>query len=368
VSRYLLTFNRFGGIKHMSKNTYLYYSGATDKTGMELVKALGITGGTEMPDKTKTIVIGWGAKTAKSVDLGKAQVYNHPNSIRVNRNKMESMALMMENKVAVAPFVDAEKVATELAKAKPSITLPLIGRTTFHQGGNEFFTCLTKTHVLETVKTLKNLKKSGYFQNYIDVKDEYRLHIFNGQLIVAAKKVPRDNLEAAYVEQQAEKIDAMAAKKGVKLDKATMDFALGYQANKISGPDQIIKSNTRGYKFAHVDAKNVKALGLCFGAVDCVLDANGKAWVLEVNTGPGLEGTTFDAYVAAFKKLLASAEAVKEVAKPLPTAFGKAPEVAKAGGKTSSKAERLRTLADLIEVADDKQADIINELAKKLFN
>ena len=367
----------------MSKNTYLYYSGATDKTGMELVKALGITGGIEMPDKTKTIVIGWGAKTAKSVDLGKAQVYNHPNSIRVNRNKMESMALMMENKVAVAPFVDAEKVATELAKAKPSITLPLIGRTTFHQGGNEFFTCLTKTHVLETVKTLKNLKKSGYFQNYIDVKEEYRLHIFNGVLIVAAKKVPRDNLEAAYVEQQKEKIEAMAGKKGTKLDKATLDFALGYQANKISGPDQIIKSNTRGYKFAHVDAKNVnaaliaeaqkavKALGLCFGAVDCVLDANGKAWVLEVNTGPGLEGTTFDAYVAAFKKLLASAEnmekAVKEAVKQ-PAPAWEAPKITKLGGKASSQAERLRTLADLIEVADDKQADIINELAKKLFN
>lgn len=362
------------------KNVYLYYSGATDKTGMELVKALGITGGTEMPDKTKTVVIGWGAKTAKSVDLGKAMVYNHPNSIRVNRNKMESMRLMMASKVAVAPFVEAENVAAELGKAKPSITLPLIGRTTFHQGGNEFFTCLTKTHVMETVKTLKNLNKTGYFQNYIDVKDEYRLHIFNGEMIVAAKKVPRDNLEAAYVEQQKEKIEAMAGKKGAKLDKATLDFALGYQANKISGPDQIIKSNTRGYKFAHVDAKNVNAalvaeakkavdaLGLCFGAVDCVIDANGKVWVLEVNTGPGLEGTTLDAYVAAFKKLLVKAEAAKEVAKPAPAAPGKVVEAAKTGGKTSSKAERLRTLADLIEVADDKQADIINELAKKLFS
>jgi predicted ATP-grasp superfamily ATP-dependent carboligase len=199
-------------------------------------------------------------------------------------------------------------------------------------------------------------------------------------MIVAAKKVPRDNLEAAYVEQQKEKIEAMAGKKGAKLDKATLDFALGYQANKISGPDQIIKSNTRGYKFAHVDAKNVNAalvaeakkavdaLGLCFGAVDCVIDANGKVWVLEVNTGPGLEGTTLDAYVAAFKKLLVKAEAAKEVAKPAPAAPGKVVEAAKTGGKTSSKAERLRTLADLIEVADDKQADIINELAKKLFS
>jgi glutathione synthase/RimK-type ligase-like ATP-grasp enzyme len=364
----------------MSKNTYLYYSGATDKTGAELVKALGITGGTEMPDKTKTVVIGWGAKTSKSVDFGKAKVYNHPNSIRVNRNKMESMRLMMDNKVAVAPFVDAENVTAELAKAHPSVSLPLIGRTAFHQGGNEFFTCLTKTHVLETVKTLKGLKKSGYFQNYIDVKDEYRLHIFNGGLIVAAKKVPRDNLEAAYVEQQKEKIDAMAAKKGIKLDKATMEFALGYQANKISAPDQIIKSNTRGYKFAHVDVKNVstalvaeaqkavKALGLCFGAVDCVLDANGKAWVLEVNTGPGLEGTTFDAYVAAFKKLLDSAENKEKIVKETTKQSGEALKGAKAGGKTSNQAERLRTLADLIEVADDKQADIINELAKKLFS
>lgn len=363
----------------MDKSIYLYYSGATDKTGAELAKKLGISGGTEAPPKDAKIIIGWGAKTTKAVDFGKTTVFNHPNAIRVNRNKFEALKLMQAAKVAVAPFVAADDILADMKKAKPTVQLPLIARTNFHQGGNEFFTCLTKTHVLDTVAILqKRLEKAGYFQNYIDVKDEYRLHIFNGELIVAARKTPRDNIEEAYKEQQAEKIGAMADKKGEKLDKKTLDFALNYQAGKIAGPDNIIKSNTRGYKFVPVAVnkvaanlieeakKAVKALGLAFGAVDCVLDSDGKAWVLEVNSGPGLEGTAFDAYVTAFKKLL-----TPKAAEPAKTAWdtgkAEAPKMAAVGKKTATKADQLRVLADLVEVADDKEADVINNLAKKLF-
>jgi glutathione synthase/RimK-type ligase-like ATP-grasp enzyme len=286
---------------------------------------------------------------------------------------------MQAAKVAVAPFVAAGNVVDEMKKAKPSVQLPLVARPNFHQGGNDFFTCLTKTHVLDTIKVLKErLGKDGYFQNYIDVTAEYRIHIFNGEMIVAAKKTPRDNIEEAYKEQQTEKIAASAEKKGEKLDKKTLDFALQYQAGKIAGPDNIIKSNTRGYKFVPVAAakipaslieeskKAVQALGLAFGAVDCVLDSDNKAWVLEVNTGPGLEGNTFDAYVEAFKKLLFAKK--QEPVKQWDTGKAVAPKTAAVGGKMStSKAAQLRVLADLVEVADDKEQDVINNLAKKLF-
>jgi len=51
--------------------------------------------------------------------------------------------------------------------------------------------------------------------------------------------------------------------------------------------------------------KAVTALGLDFGAVDLIYNQRaGKSYVLEVNTAPGLEGTTLEKYVAAFKQLL----------------------------------------------------------------
>ena len=46
----------------------------------------------------------------------------------------------------------------------------------------------------------------------------------------------------------------------------------------------------------------VVALGLDFGAVDVVYNVKEqKAYVLEVNSAPGLSGTTLDKYVEVFK-------------------------------------------------------------------
>lgn len=53
----------------------------------------------------------------------------------------------------------------------------------------------------------------------------------------------------------------------------------------------------------------VRALGLQFGAVDVIVPRGGKitdapAYVLEVNTSPGMEGTTLDRYAEFFNHLL----------------------------------------------------------------
>jgi len=46
---------------------------------------------------------------------------------------------------------------------------------------------------------------------------------------------------------------------------------------------------------------SVMALGLDFGAVDIVYNENdNKAYVLEINTAPGLSGTTLEKYVEVF--------------------------------------------------------------------
>jgi len=61
-------------------------------------------------------------------------------------------------------------------------------------------------------------------------------------------------------------------------------------------PDSSVISNS-------LDA--VAALGLDFGAVDVIWNEHHqKAWVLEVNTAPGLEGTTLTKYVSAINKVM----------------------------------------------------------------
>lgn len=367
----------------MHKDVYIFYSGATDKTGGLLAEALKIQGGIKSPGTGQKVVIGWGAKTKDNINLGKATVLNHPNKIRDNRNKLTALQVMEAAKVNVAPFIPAENVLAELSKKKGArVSLPLIARTNYHQGGANFFTCLTRTHVEETIAILNGkLGKKGYFQDYIDVKAEYRLHVMGDKVIYAQHKVPRSNMKEAHVEDQMDKIKRMAEKKGVTLDDNSLKFAMEYQGDKIASPDLIIKSNTRGYKFSSIKPgnvnkaladeaiKGVKALGLQFGAVDCVLDSAGKAWVIEVNTGPGLEGTAFKNYVEAFT------ETINGILTPK-TSKPDAGKVEKKGvSKTPStegpikkiSAEKLRMLADMLEEASDDEAAVVNSVAARMF-
>jgi len=365
----------------MNNDIYIHYSGATDKTGGLLAKALDIQGGLKPADKNKAVIIGWGTKTKEDIDFGKAKVLNHPNKIRVNRNKLAALEIMHNAKINIAPFSSAENIIKDLGNAKNPMTLPVIGRTNYHQGGANFFTCLTKTHVRDVINVLKNkLNKRGYFQNYIDVKEEYRLHIVLDNLIYAVKKKRRSNITEAYVEQQADKIKRMAEKKGVTLNDDTLKYALEYQGKKISGSDNIVRSNTRGWKFSSIKIENVphdlivesikalRALELEFGAVDCVIDTSGKAWVIEVNTGPGLEGTSFKRYVETFTK------AINDILKPSEKKSTKIMnKVKKVMSKKCVKSnkidpEKLRMLADMLDSCDDDlEKDAVNKVAQRMF-
>ena len=72
-------------------------------------------------------------------------------------------------------------------------------------------------------------------------------------------------------------------------------------------PDGHIRNHGNGWIFARggveiqdevkeVAIKAVSALGLDFGAVDIVITPQGVGKILEINTAPGLEGTTLESY------------------------------------------------------------------------
>lgn len=360
------------------KDAYIWYSGATDVTGKKLEKALGVEGGREKP-KGKKVVIGWGAKTKKDVDFpAGTAVINHANNIRRNRNKLTTLDVLKKAKVAVANFVPAENIMKALDTAK-GIKLPVVGRTKYHQGGKGFWTCLTKTHVKDAMN-----EGAQYFQNYIDIIDEYRLHVFKGEVLHAQKKVKRNNMEQAYVDQHAAKIKDYAEKGKVKLDETTLAYALGRVAKENKNADMIVRSNKRGWKFSNVKAPKkalvdvsvaaLAAIGLEFGAVDCCMDSDGKAWIIEINSGPGLEGTTFNAYVEAFenslKELMAPAkkEAKKVVAKPAEAKAKAAVMKTKPAGATAKeRLTKLKEMLDFVEAADEAEAALIEKMVQRKY-
>jgi len=292
----------------MSK--YIWFSGATDITGKALAEALDLSGSKTKPRNLRAndILIGWGTKTDEDISINNnVHILNHPNKIRSNRNKLASLEIMKaDNDLsnAIAPFCTADRVMASLHDN--TVTLPLVGRTKYHQGGKGFWLCLTKALVENAIAG-----GAQYFQNFIDIRDEYRLHVAFGNVIYAVKKIQNDN-ETSWTAQRKEKIQDYAQKNDVNIDEPTMDYVLKRMYKEAVLPDMIVRSNRRGWKFSSVRLNNVSAslktaainavsaLGLDFGAVDCAMCNDNNPYIIEINSGPGLQGTALTKYVEAF--------------------------------------------------------------------
>jgi len=346
----------------MAKKKFIWFSPATDKTGKVLMNELNAEGGTKEP-KGEYDVICWGTKIKKDINLKKGiKVFNHPNNIRKNRNKLTALEVMKNAKCNVADF-SKESIG--------NLQFPVIGRTKYHQGGQGFWLCLTKSQVDNALQ-----EGAAYFQSFIDIKNEYRLHVVGDEVIYAVKKVARkqDDLKGAYEEDWKGKIQDYANKKEEKLDEKTLNFALKrFSRKNATGVDMVVRSNTRGWKFSRVTLdkvnkdladeaiKAVKALGLDYGAVDCCDDQDGKAWIIECNTGPGLEGSPLEAWVKALKNLLSG----KVTSKKKESAEKVGAKTAEAGLREKLK-EKTAFMDSMIDSADNNELEALGNVWKKM--
>lgn len=368
-----------------ANNAYIWYSGATDVTGTKLAEALKVDHGRKAPDFSKyDTVIGWGTKLKEplaKLKATKVKMWNDPTCILTNRDKLAALNLMNKSGVSVASFIDSAK-ASSLANLKTEgVQLPLIGRTKFHQGGKGFWICPTMTHVRAAIDD-----GARYFQNMIEIKDEYRLHIFDGKTIYIVKKTKRskEEYQEAYVRHELELQKKLAEKNGNKFDEDTAKLMLGRMAKKkvAEGANMIIRSNKLGWKFSHVKTVNkdlekeaikaLKTMKLNFGAVDCCLDVDNKPFIIEINTGPGLEETPFNTYVEAFRSTVINPpkETVTDKAKD-PARAEKVKDEPNKKGKTSVREELLskaNLMAEMVSKANEDEAVALKGVFNKMFD
>ncbi len=356
----------------MSKDVYVWYSPATDVTGKKIQANLDATGGTNKPPTDKKTVICWGTKTKEAVVLKNDKVLNHPDNIRTNRNKLLSLEAFQKEGCNVAPFTDDFKKADS-----KGLEYPLIARTKYHQGGAGFWLCLNAAQMAQAAN-----EGAQYIQKFIEIKDEYRLHVVEGKVVYAVKKVMRNNHKEAFTNHYTEHVENFAKKQKIDLDKATVDVIMDRMSRKFAtGSDMVVRSNTRGWKFSKLDitklnkdlvnesVKALKALKLNYGAVDCCIGSDNKPYIIECNTGPGLEGSSLEAWSAALKNLTKVPKKKpvdKPVAKPAAknvknNVVGKAEKVTKQDLK--AKASFLNSM---IDAASDEEVGALSGLWKKM--
>lgn len=134
----------------------------------------------------------------------------------------------------------------------------------------------------------EGVRKAPLYVKYVPKKQEYRIHVCGG--------------EAVDIQRKARRKDVADEAINWKIRNHDNGFVFARNEDGVVPQDVIIQS---------VNA--VKILGLDFGAVDVIFnDKEQKAYVLEVNTAPGMAGTTLEGYVGRFKDFIDGKVALPE--------------------------------------------------------
>ncbi len=245
---------------------FLLYSAGTSVTGKALAQGLGIHAGTKPPAERLGILIRWGS--TEKVPLTPRLVLNRASAITLATDKIRSLDALRAQGVAVPETISVNQALT----ANGLIKLPALGRKRHHTQGQDIILCMQA----KDVKRCITRGDSDYFVVYIPTRREYRVHVFNNQIIKVNQKLLKDG-------------------------NSWVPFIRNIDNGYVFGQPRKPLSSEQG----QLAIKAVRAMGLDFGAVDLILADDTKSYVLEVNTGPALETeSNLDLYIQAFKRVI----------------------------------------------------------------
>ena len=216
------------------------------------------------PNKT---VINWGYRGSHELFRSSCKVINSRPNIERASNKKFALVQMHKNGVSLPQFSTS---LDNIGEWRNGIGL----RHKLNGHGGEG---------IEIVDDPRAATRGcNLYVEYIKKAEEFRVHVHNGVIFDVQRKALR-------------KHDA----KGNVVIPANVDWQVRnhknwfiYARNNINLPEDIEREAL----------KAVRALHLDFGAVELIWNKHrNKSYVLEVNTAPGLEGTTLEKYINEFK-------------------------------------------------------------------
>ncbi len=244
-----------------------YYGG----TAKAIAQALGWKVSLADTNKRRTVrrVLNYGTTSRILVGMGEFEVLNSPISVCLAVDKKQTLARLAREGVPTLTFTDKPAEALAWLDEGRSIVCRQVLNGHSGQGIDIIKFSDWKANGKRKPQIPAGVK---LFTRYFPKQDEVRVHVFAGEIIGYAAK---------------------RRKTGVQADPWVRSHANGW----VFATENVFRDE----RAADAAVRAVQCLGLDFGAVDVVLGRDGVA-VLEVNTAPGMEGRTLQAYTAKFKQ------------------------------------------------------------------
>lgn len=250
----------------MRKRVWAYRQGS--KSAKALATALGgrvlKRNGSTFVFKTSDVAINWGDPDAPRPATPGLTLFNYCD-LRAASNKKTFFQKMKEEHSDLIPefWTDRSDI--------PADVYPVVCRTTLagHSGEG-----------IVIADTVDQLVDAPLYTRYVKKKDEYRVHC----------GLRNDGIETIAVQRKARKSAVPDEQVNWKVRNLAGGFI--YQREGFTVPSIVIEA-------AH---HSLRTAGIDFGAVDILFNEHeGKAYAIEINTAPGLEGQTVDDYASFFQ-------------------------------------------------------------------
>lgn len=253
---------------------YLYSYNQASVGGRSLSESLGIRRirhrGSTFRGRPNKTVINWGASELPDFITG-SQILNSPENVAVCCDKFRFFQKMTEADDAprIPEFTTDSRTALGWVGDGNTVCI----RTMLRASGARGLIIVDRNNVDEFVE-------APLYTKYVPKRDEYRVHIVRGRVIDIQRKALRND------------IDREEANWKIR----NLENGFVFARNEGHEPP------------ADVPVQALKAMaasGLDFGAVDILYkERDATAWVLEINTAPGLMNTTLEVYTNALRELI----------------------------------------------------------------
>ena len=220
------------------------------------------------------VIINWGCSKPlpTSITANGRTLLNKPEAVSRAANKLNTFnTLKTHNDIRIPKFYTQQDFNVVKERLNSPDRIVFVARSLLSGHSGQGIT------ILRNGNTIPNDTK--VVVEYIKKQAEYRAHVAMGRMILLAQKRKRSNTEQTQDQQLIR----------------SCDNGWVHAVNNVDPPPEDLEL---------MCIKAVQYLGLDFAAVDVIVSQDGKVYILEVNTAPGIEGdTTIKVYKKAFKSL-----------------------------------------------------------------
>jgi len=213
------------------------------------------------------IVVNWGSSGIDNKQIFKCKLLNHPDNVNIASNKLFFFSLLGQKEWLPDWSIDRQTAEGWIRKGSTVVCRTVL---TGYSGVG-----------IVIARSVEEMADAHLYTRYIKKKDEYRVHVFCGEVIDVQRKARRANVPDKEINWQVRSHNNgfIYMREGVE---------------RISYLDRL----------RELALETISLCSLDFGAVDIIYNkGRDMCYVLEVNTAPGLEGTTLDRYCEAIRRL-----------------------------------------------------------------